>query len=160
MNGDVVLMTQGADPAAGPAMPVACGFAKAIENGRYRLVWHVPRQGSHKLNYILLRAPVGSASAILLYRQAGMIATPPVNDHLQFVADHIDDDLRNNGPDYLFTRLGRGSRTIPGRGHVAPECHEPFPIYAGEKQLSPGVELVNLGLKTSYGGESLVQTSL
>ena len=141
-------------------MPVAGGFTKAIENGRYRLVWHVTRQGLHKLNYILLRAPVRSASAILLHRQVGMIATPPVNDHLQCVADDVDDDLRNNGPDYLFARLGRGSRTIPGRGHVAPELHEAFPIHAGEKQLSPGVELVNLGLKTSHGDESLVPTSL
>jgi len=139
---------------------VAGGFTKAIENGRYSLVWHVTREGSHKLNYILFRAPVRSASAILLHRQAGMIATLPVNDHLQCVADDVDDDLRNNGPDYLFTRRVRGSGTIPGRGHVAPEGHEAFPIHTGEKQLSPGVELVNLGLKTSYGDESLVPTSL
>ena len=97
-------------------MPVAGGFTKAIENGRYRLIWHVTRQGSHKLNYILLRAPVSSASTILLHRQAGMITTPPVNDHLQCVADDVDDDFCNNGPDYLFARLVRGSRTVPGRG--------------------------------------------
>jgi len=139
---------------------VAGGFTKAIENGRYRLIWHVTRQGSHKLNYILLRAPVRSASTILLHRQAGMITTPPVNDHLQCVADDVDDDFCNNGPDYLFARLVRGSRTVPGRGHVAPERHETFPIHAGEKQLSPGVELANLGLKTSHGDESLVPTSL
>jgi hypothetical protein len=141
-------------------VPVAGGFAKAIENGRYRLVWHVTRKRSHKLNYILLRAPVRSASAVLLHCQAGMIATPPVNDHLQCVADDVDDDLCNDGPDYLLARLVRGSRTVSGRGHVAPECHEAFPIHAGEKQLSPGVELVNLGLKTSHGDESLVPTSL
>jgi hypothetical protein len=38
MNGDVVLMRQGADAAAGPAMSVAGGFTKAIENRSYGLV--------------------------------------------------------------------------------------------------------------------------
>ena len=160
MNGDIVLMTQGADAPAGPAMSVAGGFTKAIENGRYRLVWHMTRQGSHKLNYILFRAPVRSASTVLLDRQAGMIATTPVNDHFQCVADDVDDDFCNNGSDYLFARLVRGSRTIPGRGDVAPECHETLPIHAGEMQVSPGVELANLSLKTSHGDESLVPTPL
>jgi hypothetical protein len=140
-------------------MPVAGGFTKAIENGGYSLVWHVTRQGSHKLNDILLRAPVRSAGAILLHCQASMIATLPVNDHLQCVADDINDDLCNNGADYLFARLGRGSRTIPGRCHIAPERHEAFPIHAGDKLLSPGIELVNLGLKTLHGDESFVPTS-
>jgi hypothetical protein len=139
---------------------VAGEFTKAIENGRYRLVWHVTRKRAHKLNYILLRTPLRSASAVLLHCQAGMIATPPVNDHLQCVADDVDDDFYNEGPDYLFARLVRGSGTIPGRGHVASECHEPFPIHIGEKQISPGVELVDLGLKTSHCDESLVPASL
>ena len=30
--------------------PWLVGFTKAIENGRYRLVWHVTRKRSHKLN--------------------------------------------------------------------------------------------------------------
>jgi hypothetical protein len=139
---------------------MASGFTKAIENGRYRLVWHVTREGSHKLNHILLRAPVRSASAVLLHHQAGMIATPPVNDHLQCVPNDIDDDLRNNSADYLFACLGSGSRTIPGRSHIAPERHETFLIHAGERLLSPRVELVNLGLKASHDDESLVPASL
>lgn len=50
-----------------------------------------------------------------------------MSDHLHYLADDLDDDLYNNGPDYLFARHVCGSRTIPGCGHVASEC-EPFPI--------------------------------
>ena len=121
VDGDVILMPQGADAAARPAVAVAGRLAKAIEYGGDRLVGHVARQGAHEINDIVVSAPVRPAMAVLLHRQTCVIAALPVNDQLQHVANDIDDYLRNDGADNLLACLRRGSRAIPGDGQVSPE---------------------------------------
>ena len=161
MDGDVVLSAQGADTSPRPAVAVAGRLAPSVEHCGDRLVRHLARQGAHKLDDITVGAPARPPSAVLLHRQTRMIATLPVNDQLQRVADDIDDDLRDDGSDDLLARFSRGSLAIPGGSQIsASERHETFPIGAGENLLRHGVELINLDLELVHRDQPLIPPSL
>jgi hypothetical protein len=109
INGDVVLVAQGANTPPCPAVTPTGRLAGSIEQRGDRLVWHLSRQGTNQVNDFHIGCPSRLAGAIPLHHQAGMVAALPVDDQLQAFADDVDDDLGYDGSNDLLARFRRGA---------------------------------------------------
>jgi hypothetical protein len=93
IDGDVVLMAQGANTSPCPTVAATGRFAGSIEQRRDRLVGHLARQSANQINHLHVGGPSRLTGAVALRGQAGVVAALPVDDQLQGVADDVDDDL-------------------------------------------------------------------
>jgi len=160
MDCDVVLMSQGADAAAGPTVAVARGFSRSIENHGDRVIGHVTGQCAHEVDNISVDDPSRVAELVLLHAEARVVSSLPVNDEFEAVAHDVDDNLGDDRADDLLARLGRGAGAIPRLRQIVAQHHEAVSIRDGERVRLFGADLVEFGFEIAHHDQPFVPTSL
>jgi hypothetical protein len=72
------------------------------------------RQRLNKLDDAGVRYPTRLSNLVLLDVQPRVIPSLPVDDQSHRVANHVDDDLRDQQSDDLLTRFDGDTGTVPG----------------------------------------------
>src|SRR5512145_2513388 len=82
---NVVIITQGADTTARPAMPMAGRLHRTVQDGRNRFIWHLTGEDPDKVDDISIGYPLILTSLAPLGTQASVITAMPVDDQLELV---------------------------------------------------------------------------
>src|SRR5271166_5800069 len=122
------MAAEGADPRLGPAIAPACRLAGTIEKPRDLLVGHQPGELPDQRQGILWNCPAMLACGVPLYLQGGMIASLPMQDHLDEAAFDAHDDLAQGGTNNPLARCRCRRRMRPGEFQIGAEPHQALPL--------------------------------
>jgi hypothetical protein len=156
---NLLVLPQGADTTAGPAIAATGRLARAVQDGGDRFVWKLASENSHELDDVGIGSPAILTAFILLHTQTRVITTLPMDHKLDLVGDHVDYNLVDQQTKYLLTRFNTGADTVPRTWKVPPECKEPFAILGPKYESRLSIVLRELLLKHTHIGQPLVPTS-
>lgn len=89
-----------------------------------------------------------------------MVATLPVDDQLQGIADDVNDDLGDDGANNLLACLRGRAGTLPSLKQVPTERHQPLAIRRSQGRRLVGVEPIDLEFKLVDCNQALVPSML
>src|SRR5258708_28128229 len=107
-------VAEGAHTGLRPTVQAACSFSSSVEHAGNSLIGHQACTGTDQVNRFRLDSPTRLTSSILPHREAGMIATLPVQQQLYlFAVDAGYHLVQYSASDTVAGGAG-GGRVMPG----------------------------------------------
>ena len=156
----MILTAQRANASPSPAITETSRLAGSVEHGGNRLVRHLARQSAHKINNLGVGSPPRLTGAVPLHQQTRVVATLPMNDQLQGIADNVDNDLGYDRTNNLFAGLRSGAGILPSLHQVLAERHEPLAVRLSQGRRFVCVEPIDLEFKIANRNQALVPSML
>ena len=110
----VVVMTQGANTVARPAIAATGRSPRSVQNGGNCFIAHLTRENPHEVDNIGVSRPLVPTNPISLRAQACVVAAMPMDDQLKLVAHDIGDDLGDQHANDLLARFNACAGFVPG----------------------------------------------